>query len=94
MDNVSNEVNMSFRVDKDLKKEADKLFKNLGLNTSVALNMFLKQSVREQAIPFTASMSVPSKRLLEALKEVEDIESGKIEAKRYASFEDVLKDID
>ena len=39
-------INMSFRVDKNLKKEADKLFKELGMNTSVALNMFLKQSVK------------------------------------------------
>ena len=41
MANISNAINMSFRVDKDLKKQADELFKNLGMNTSVALNMFL-----------------------------------------------------
>lgn len=46
MANISNAVNMSFRVDKTLKNEADKLFKSLGLNTIVALNMFLAQSVR------------------------------------------------
>ena len=49
---VSNSINMSFRVDKDLKKQADELFKSLGMNTSVALNMFLTQSVRQQALPF------------------------------------------
>ena len=41
MANISNAINMSFRVNKKLKKDADKLFKELGLNTSVALNMFL-----------------------------------------------------
>lgn len=94
MSNISNTINMSFRVDKDLKKKADELFKNLGMNTSVALNMFLTQSVREQSIPFTPSMEVPNNRLLKALEEVEAIESGKIQAKRYKTFEEALKDLD
>lgn len=46
MANISNAINMSFRVDKNLKKQADDLFKKLGMNTSVALNMFLTQCVR------------------------------------------------
>lgn len=94
MGNITNAINMSFRVDKDLKKQADELFKNLGMNTSVALNMFLTQSVREQSIPFTPTMNVSNKRLLNALEEVEQIESGKVKAKRYQSFEDALKDLD
>ena len=94
MGNMSNAINMSFRVDKDLKKKADELFKNLGMNTSVALNMFLTQSVREQSLPFNPTMDVPNKRLLSALEEVEAIESGKIKAKRYKNFEDALKDLD
>ena len=93
MANISNAVNMSFRVDKNLKKQADELFKNLGLNTSVALNMFLSQSVREQSIPFVPSMQVPNKRLLSALEEVEKIESGIIKAKKYKSFNEAIEDI-
>ena len=94
MSNMSNAINMSFRVDKDLKKKADELFKSLGMNTSVALNMFLTQSVREQSIPFTPTMRVPNQKSLDAIEEVEAIESGKIEAKRYKSFEEALKDLD
>ena len=94
MANISNTINMSFRVDKNLKKQADDLFKKLGMNTSVALNMFLTQSVREQSIPFIPSMEVPNARLISAMEEVEAIESGKIKAKKYKSFEDALKDID
>lgn len=43
---------ISVRVDEDLKKEADILFNKLGINMSSAINIFLKQSVREQGIPF------------------------------------------
>ncbi len=55
MAKISEPINMSFRVDKELKRQADKLFKELGLNTSVALNMFLAQCVRNQALPFIPS---------------------------------------
>ena len=94
MANISEAINMSFRVDKELKSQADKLFKNLGMNTSVALNMFLTQSVREQSIPFIPSMDVPNARLISAIEEAEAIESGKIETKKYKTFEDALEDID
>lgn len=94
MANISNAINMSFRVDKDLKKQADELFRNLGMNTSVALNMFLTQSVREQSIPFIPSMEVPNARLISAMEEVEAIESGKIKAKKYKTFEEAIEDID
>ena len=94
MANISNAINMSFRVDKELKSQADKLFKNLGMNTSVALNMFLTQSVREQSIPFIPSMEVPNARLISAIEEVEAIESGKMKTKKYKTFEEALEDID
>ena len=94
MANISNAINMSFRVDKKLKLQADELFKNLGMNTSVALNMFLTQCVREQSIPFIPSMEVPNAKLISAIEEVEAIESGKIIAKKYKTFEDALKEID
>lgn len=94
MANISKAINMSFRVDKKLKSQADELFKNLGMNMSVALNMFLTQSVREQSIPFIPSMEVPNARLIRAIEEVEAIESGKIKAKKYKTFEEALEDID
>lgn len=95
MANISNAVNMSFRVDKDLKMQADELFKSLGMNTSVALNMFLTQSVREQCLPFDITMKSPepSKDLKEALKELKDVENGKIKLKSYHNVHQMLEDI-
>ena len=45
-------VNVNFRIDEDLKREADKLFSDLGLNMSVAVTMFLKAAVNAEGIPF------------------------------------------
>ena len=95
MANISNTINMSFRVNKNLKTQADKLFKSLGMNTSVALNMFLTQSVREQALPFKPNMtaSEPSAELKAALQELDDIEKGKIEVKGYHNVNTFIEDM-
>ena len=92
---MSNAINMSFRVDKNLKAQADELFKNLGMNTSVALNMFVTQSVREQALPFTPNMisPEPSNELKEALQELDDIEKGKIKVKGYHNINTFIDDM-
>ena len=45
-------VNITLRVDEDLKKQADALFSELGMNLTTAFNIFLRQSVREQQILF------------------------------------------
>ena len=94
MASLSGSTSMSFRIDKSLKHEADKLFKKLGLNTSVALNMFLSQSVREQAIPFTVTAEVPNSRLLEALEEGRKIINGEVEAKKYTDIKELIKDLE
>lgn len=88
-------TNISFRVNKDLKLQADELFKNLGINTSSAINMFLSQCVREQALAIKPSMlsPEPSDDLKEALKEVEDFEKGKIKSKGYHDVGLMFKEI-
>lgn len=89
---MKNMVNVSFKVDKDLKLKADILFENLGLTTSDALILFLRECMLNQSIPFDIN-SDPSEKLLDAINEVENIESGKIKAKKYKCFEEALEDI-
>ena len=44
------------------------------MNSSVALNMFLTQWIREKSIPFITSMEVSNARLISTMEEVEAIE--------------------
>ena len=60
-------VNVTLRVDEDLKKQAEALFSELGLNLTTAFNIFLRQSVREQQIPFQISRNVPNAVTLAAM---------------------------
>ena len=64
-------VNVTIRVDEDLKKEADSLFSDLGMSLSTAFNIFLRQSVREQQMPFTISRNIPNALTREAMAAAE-----------------------
>jgi DNA-damage-inducible protein J len=46
---------VNIRIDDNLKASADALFDELGLNMSTAVNMFVKQAVRQGGIPFPIS---------------------------------------
>lgn len=45
-------ANLQIRVDDALKADADRLFASIGLDTSSAVRLFLKQSVMWGGIPF------------------------------------------
>jgi len=64
-------VNVTLRVDEDLKKQAEALFSELGMNLTTAFNIFLRQSVREQQIPFKVSKNVPNAVTLAAMDSAE-----------------------
>ncbi|MBO4326329.1 MAG: type II toxin-antitoxin system RelB/DinJ family antitoxin [Clostridia bacterium] len=45
-------TNINIRIDEDLKKSAEQLFSDLGLNMSSAITIFLRSSVDYNGIPF------------------------------------------
>ena len=71
-------INLSIRMDKNLKEQADSLFSELGMNMTTAMNVFVRQSVRQGKIPFEIATYKPNNTTLAAIREVEDMRSGKI----------------
>jgi len=69
----NDDVSVSFRIDRDLKEKAVKLFGELGLNMSSAIQVFFRQAVREGGLPFDVTTKVPSKLTLAAMLEAERI---------------------
>ena len=64
-------VNVTIRVDENIKKQADELFSDLGMSLSTAMNLFLRQSIREQQLPFAVSRHVPNAATLAAMDAAE-----------------------
>lgn len=45
-------ANMNVIMDENVKKQAEELFADLGMNMTTAINIFLKQAIRENKILF------------------------------------------
>lgn len=74
-------VNVTIRMDSELKKQAETLFNDLGLNLSSAINIFIRQAVREQAIPF--ELTCKSKIQFANSKQYEEAVKKDIEDNHY-----------
>lgn len=55
--NSAKTVNMSIRINPDVKNQADYILNQLGMTMNGAINMFLEQIVREKAVPLNLTLS-------------------------------------
>ena len=51
------------------KKQSEVLFAELGMNLTTAINVFLRQAVRDGGFPFKVRLDVPNKRTAAAIEE-------------------------
>jgi len=85
----SGTVIIRVRLDKAVKANAETLFSELGMNMSTAINVFLRQSIREGRIPFKIGNNMPNARTIAAIEEAEAMQRGDI-PKRIMSIEEVF----
>jgi DNA-damage-inducible protein J len=52
-------ANINVRTDAILKAQAQQIFDSVGLDLSTAVNLFLKQTVKANNLPFTVGVSCP-----------------------------------
>lgn len=84
-------VNTSIKIDEETKKEAQKLFKDLGLSLSAAINIFLKQAIREKGIPFYVNSLPENSELAQAFEEAKQIKENPSNYKSYSNPEEIIK---
>ena len=53
-------ININVHTDSELESKAQEIFDDLGLDMSTAINIFLKEVVHKEAIPFEVSKSKTS----------------------------------
>ena len=62
-------VSTNINLDPTLKKNAQELLRDLGMDLTTAITIFLRQTVREQGIPFEIKREIPNAHTIEALNE-------------------------
>ena len=86
-------TNINVRADANLKKSAEALFADLGLNMSTAITMFLKSAVNHDGIPFEVKRMTPNAETRAVLAEYEEMKKHPENYKRYDSFDDIMNEV-
>ena len=74
---MAKNTNINVRTTVDVKKRAEVILNDLGLNLSSAVNLFLKQVINYRGIPF--DLRLPNKASMKAMDDVDnrrDLESA------------------
>ena len=71
------------RIDPQLKKSAERIFTRMGISTTEAIRLFLKQVELHKGLPF--ALSIPNEETVAAMREANDPAA----LRRYRSFREL-----
>ena len=83
-------VSTNITIDADVKKQAQELFADLGMDLSTAINIYLKKALAEQGIPFDITREVPN---AVTAKAIADSEKGDDTYGTFDSVEALMEDL-
>lgn len=66
-------TSVTIRMDESLKKQAEGLFNDMGMNMTTAFTVFAKTAVRQGKIPFEIQGNIPNAVTIAAMEEAERI---------------------
>ncbi len=83
-------ANINIRVDEQEKKHAELIFKNIGISTSTAINMFLHSVCQKGGIPFELKADTPNIETVKAIKNTMLKQNGNT----FKNVNDLMKDLE
>lgn len=86
-------TNLNVRTDSEVKEAAERIFEELGMNMTTAVNIFLRQTIRENGIPFELKLDVPNETTAAAIAEGRKIAHDK-DASGYRTMSDLRAALD
>jgi len=72
----SGTVSISIRLDKNVKKDAEILFSELGMNMTTAFNIFLRRCLMEKKIPFEVGIRGSNTEIKATFEETETVKNA------------------
>lgn len=86
-------TNLNIRTEKEVKEKADKIFSELGLNMTTAINIFLRTAIREHGIPFSLKLDIPNEATVNAIEEGRRVASDK-SVESYSNIDELKAALD
>ena len=85
---------INVRTEPEIKAQVENLYRSMGVSLSEAINMFLYKSIDFCGLPFELCREIPNAETIAAMEEAELIAAGKLSAKSYSSFAELVADLD
>ena len=82
-------TSMSIRLDSEVKEQAQQVFNNLGMDMTTAINIFLRQAIQYQGLPFDVRLD-ENRKLLEVLT---DFDQNRNMSQSFESVSDLMEDL-
>ena len=86
-------TNLNIRTDREVKIAAERIFEELGLNMTTAVNIFLRQTIRENGIPFELKLDIPNAVTAAAIVEGRAL-ARDTSVKGYSNIDDLRAALD
>ncbi|HEV0453468.1 TPA: type II toxin-antitoxin system RelB/DinJ family antitoxin [Streptococcus pneumoniae] len=82
-------MSMSIRLDSEVKEQAQQVFSNLGMDMTTAINIFLRQAIQYQGLPFDVRLD-ENWKLLQVLT---DLDQNRNMSQSFESVSDLMEDL-
>ena len=82
-------TSMSIRLDSEVKEQAQQVFNNLGMDMTTAINIFLRQAIQYQGLPFDVRLD-ENRKLLEILT---DLDQNRNMSQSFESVSDLMENL-
>ena len=82
-------TSMSIRLDSEVKEQAQQVFNHLGMDMTTAINIFLRQAIQYQGLPFDVKID-ENRKLLQV---VTDVEQNRNMSRSFESVSELMEDL-
>ena len=82
-------TSMSIRLDSEVKEQAQQVFNSLCMDMTTAINIFLRQAIQYQGLPFDVRLD-ESRKLMEVLA---DLDQNRNMSQSFVSVSDLMEDL-
>lgn len=82
-------MSISIRLDSEVKEQAQQVFSNLVMDMTTAINIFLRQAIQYQGLPFDVRLD-ENRKLLQALT---DLDQNRNMSQSFESVSDLMEDL-
>lgn len=90
---MSKTSSIHIRVEPQIKEKVEKILESLGMTSTEAINIYLRQIIINSGIPFEIKNPQFKNEMVDAIKEAEEMEKNPENYKSFETVEDFMEDL-